>query len=96
MDQISCYDTGIDKELESMTSNDVNELLNAVFARSDFDKDTLLAQWNWDSLARVLLTAEFQERFDLDVTAEEMSSWIKVSDLVDFTLEKMGLTEIED
>lgn len=74
----------------------MNDLLDAVFARSDFDDSTLLVQWNWDSLARVLLTAEFQERFDLDVTAEEMNKWIKVLDLVDFTIEKMEVEGIEN
>lgn len=76
--------------------NEINALLEAVFARSDFDDSTLLAQWNWDSLARVLLTAEFQERFDLDVTAEEMNTWTKVSDLVDYAIDKMEVAGIED
>lgn len=74
-------------------SKDLNQeievVIDAVFARNDYDDATLLASWTWDSLARVLLTAEVQERFGIDLTVEEMNRWTRVVDLTRYLIDQI-------
>jgi acyl carrier protein len=70
-------------------NKEIEIVIEAVFARNDYDDATLLASWTWDSLARVLLTAEVQERFGIDLTVEEMNRWTRVVDLTGYLIDQI-------
>jgi acyl carrier protein len=47
----------------------------------------------WDSMGALMLIAELDERFGIELTAEVSRSMLKVSDALDFLRERGVLTE---
>lgn len=72
------------------TSGDFDEilsLLETVFA-VPVEPSTLLTDLTWDSLARVVLVGEVQERYGLEIEAEQMDTWVSTGDIVSFLLDR--------
>ena len=48
----------------------------------------------WDSMGALMLIAELDERFGIELTAEVSKNMVKVSDALDFLRERGVLTEV--
>lgn len=71
-----------------MLAEAFNEPLESV--RPDVLRESLPG---WDSMGALMLIAELDERFGIELTAEASRAMLKVSDALDFLRERGVLTE---